>query len=84
MSQAQAVVNLFFNILIYLLFARVILSWLPTARNNPLVRFIYEITEPLLSPFRRIMPRTGMPVDFSPILAFFVLQIVRNFIIRML
>jgi len=84
MSRAPDVVNLFFNILTWLILARVILSWIPTRGKNPLVRMVYEFTEPLLAPFRKIMPRTGMPIDLSPFLAYLVLQLLRTVIIQML
>lgn len=83
MSQAREIIVIFINILSWLIFVRVILSWIPIGRNSPLVRLVYEVTEPLLAPFRKILPRGSMPVDFSPLIAYFVLQIIRSFIIRM-
>lgn len=62
----------------YILLASVIISWVNADPYNPLVSFIYRITEPLLSRIRRHMPNTGM-IDFSPLVAFaliYVLQIV--------
>jgi YggT family protein len=82
-SQAREIIVIFINILSWLIFVRVILSWIPIGRNSPLVRLVYEVTEPLLAPFRKILPRGSMPVDFSPLIAYFVLQIIRSFIIRM-
>jgi YggT family protein len=82
--QAIDVADLFFKILNGMLFLRVILSWLPHNPQQPLIRLLYEGTEPLLAPFRRIMPRTALPVDFSPLLAFFVLGVIRNLVINAL
>ncbi|NVN89251.1 MAG: YggT family protein [Desulfuromonadales bacterium] len=62
----------------YILLASVIISWVNADPYNPLVNFIYRITDPLLSRIRRYMPNTGM-IDFSPLVAFaliYVLQIV--------
>ena len=56
MLQAIDVADLFFKILNGMLFLRVILSWLPHDPQQPLIRLLYEGTEPLLAPFRRIMP----------------------------
>jgi len=81
--QAASVVNLFFEIITWLVIIRVILSWIPHNPNNPLLRILYEGTEPVLAPFRRIMPQ-GMMLDLSPILALIVLQMLRQAIIRML
>ncbi len=62
----------------YVLLASVILSWVNPDPYNPIVRFIYRITEPLLSRIRRHMPNTGA-LDLSPLVAFaliYVIQIV--------
>ena len=45
--------------------ARVLLSWFPNVdHSNPLIKFIYDVTEPILRPIRRALPQTGM-MDFS-------------------
>ena len=62
----------------YLVIASVVLSWVHADPYNPIVTFIYRLTEPLLRPIRRRMPDTGV-IDFSPLVAFaliFVIQIV--------
>jgi len=72
------------DLIIYLLlflemaiFARVIMSWITPMGgvSNPLVNIIYGITEPLLSPIRKIVPRIGM-FDFTPMIAIVVLGII--------
>ena len=62
----------------YILLASVIISWVNADPYNPIVNFIYRVTEPLLRRIRRHMPDTGM-LDLSPLVAFaviYVLQIV--------
>lgn len=62
----------------YLLLANVIISWVNADPYNPIVSFIYRVTNPLLRRIRRHMPDTGM-IDFSPLVAFaiiYILQIV--------
>ena len=60
------------------IFGRIILSWFPLQPAGVAAR-VYEvlvrITEPLLGPLRRILPRTGM-IDLSPLVALLVLQLV--------
>lgn len=57
-----------FIIFLYLLLAavviRALLSWLPISPRNEFARFVFRVTEPLLEPVRRILPRTGV-IDFS-------------------
>jgi YggT family protein len=64
-------------ILQFAIFARAILTWFPIGPDNPLVRILNQVTEPVLAPLRRIVPRVGM-VDLTPMAAIFVLYIVRQ------
>ncbi len=57
------------------IFLRVIFSWINFDPRNSIYQIIYEITEPLLGPIRRIMPRLGM-IDLAPMVAIFVLFII--------
>ena len=62
-------------ILIVAIFMRVLLSWIPmsgSSQFNPLVAIVYQITEPILAPLRRIIPRLGI-FDLTPTIALFVL-----------
>jgi YggT family protein len=69
----------FVSTLIYILnFAiiiRSLMSWFNPSPDNPIVRFVIEITEPVLAPLRRIVPRIGM-IDITPIVAILLLNVV--------
>lgn len=67
------------SILNLLILIRVLLSWFPVDMNNPIVRLLIDITEPILAPFRRIIPRIGM-FDLSPLAALLVLQFIGGII----
>ncbi len=54
---------------------RAILSWISPGQTNMLVNILYQVTEPLLAPLRRIIPRAGM-LDFTPLVAIVLLQLV--------
>jgi YggT family protein len=73
-----------FEILNWLILARVLLSWVSRDYSNPVIRFVYEFTEPILAPIRKLMPRSSMPIDFSPILAVLLLQLIRKLIFGLL
>tara|TARA_Y100000758_G_C15776073_1_gene321493 strand:+ start:109 stop:369 length:261 start_codon:yes stop_codon:yes gene_type:complete len=76
-------VNLLFKILKIILVSRIILSWFPHNRFNPIINFIYVLSDPILEPFRKLIkPMNG--IDFSPIILFFLLNILQNFILRFL
>jgi YggT family protein len=65
--------GLLLQILWVAILIRVILSWFPVDQSNPIVRIVWEITEPVLAPFRRVIPRIGM-FDLSPLAAFLVIS----------
>ena len=83
MYSLVSIVEVAFRVLDFLIIARVILSWVRIDSNSPIIRFIYESTEPILAPIRRLMPRTMM-IDFSPLLAIVILQVVETLVIRLL
>jgi YggT family protein len=68
------------NLYFIILFARVILSWFPMQPGTALASIasiIYQITEPVMGPVRRIIPTVGM-IDISPIVVFFGLRIIQG------
>ncbi|MBI1279337.1 MAG: YggT family protein [Anaerolineaceae bacterium] len=57
------------------LLARIILSWFPNVdRSNPIIQFLFDITEPVLRPIRDMLPSGGM-FDFSPLIVFLIIQV---------
>jgi YggT family protein len=58
-----------------LMLARIIFSWGNIDRYNPIVNFVYQVTEPVLAPIRNILPSTGM-MDFSPMVAIVLVEVV--------
>ena len=71
----------FIQILVYVLqlaiIARAVLSWFPLDPRSPLVSILNEITEPILAPLRRVVPRIGF-IDLTPMVAIFVLFIIQS------
>lgn len=64
----------------FILLARVLLSWFPDIdRSNPLIRFLYDITEPVLQPIRNMLPQTGM-LDLSPLVVFLAISVLMMFL----
>jgi len=71
------VIVYFLQLLMFAIFARVIVSWIAPqgGTNNPIVNLIYQITDPILLPFRRILPRVGM-FDFTPMFAMITIVVI--------
>lgn len=76
------IINLLYYALVILLFARFILSWVNFG-SYELRAFIFRITEPILAPFRRILPPTS-GVDFSPMIVFIGAAVLRRILIQLL
>jgi YggT family protein len=76
-------INVAFTVYTWLIFIRIILSWIRPNPGNPVIKFIIELTEPFLSIFRRIIPPLGM-IDISPIAAFFALELLRHLVVNLL
>lgn len=71
--------NLIFTVLTLLVLARVILSWVVSfgggqLRENAIVVMIFQLSEPILRPFQRLVPPMGM-MDFTPMVALIVLWV---------
>ena len=69
-----------FQIIYILLLARVIVSWIRVDPRNPVVQFIYQTTEPLLAPIRRLIPATA-GIDFSPLILIIILSFLQRLIV---
>ncbi|MCK5492650.1 MAG: YggT family protein [Candidatus Omnitrophica bacterium] len=76
------VISLIFKILNFIIFVRVIMSWVSADPRNKIVQFILKVTEPILAPIRRVLPVSG--IDLSPMIAFFLIMFLRNFVVRVL
>ena len=78
----------FVNLLVYALtdaiFLRAIFSWfVPPGSDNVIMRFLRDITEPVLAPLRRVLPSMGM-LDLSPFVAMILLQVVGSIVTQTL
>ncbi len=75
-------VQLLVTVLFVIVTGRVQISWVNPSFQGPVARFLFETTEPLLAPIRRLLPQTGM-VDLSPmILGIALLILMRVVLLR--
>lgn len=76
-------VDTLFRVVNILLLVRALMSWINPDPYNPIVRFIYQLTEPILAPFRRFVPPVGM-LDVSFIVAILVLYLAESVILSIM
>ena len=72
--------NLLLQLYFFLLLGLVVVSWIAAGSNHPLVILLYEFTEPLSYPIRRLIP-SFMGLDFSPMVLFFIIFFLRKFVL---
>ena len=90
MNVVISTVNFVLTVLYFVLFARIIMSWFPGAKDGPISNLIFTLTEPVLAPIRgvlqRIMPGrgdgSGRMFDFSPLVAIILVQVIRSFVLN--
>jgi YggT family protein len=68
----------------WIVIARAVLSWVSPDPYNPIVRFIHNITEPVLYPVRRWLPFRFTGVDLSPLVVLFVIIFLQRFLVTSL
>jgi YggT family protein len=72
------------SVIKWLVIIAAVISWVSPDPRNPIVQFLYRTTEPILRPFRRLLPpsRTG-GIDLSPILVILVILFIEVFLRRL-
>ena len=79
------ILDFVFQALNMTLLVRVLLSWVPHNPYHPIVQFLYQVTDPMLQPFRDIVPPSKLGgVDLSPLFAFIALSLIRRLLFALL
>jgi YggT family protein len=76
----QSVVNLIFETLWWVILGRVLMSWFDPAGSYRISRILFDMSEPILAPARRILPTFG-GVDWSPLVTMIALNVLQNLIV---
>jgi len=71
------------QVMAWLIIARSLMSWFPNARGNRIVELLYQVTDPILVPLQRLIPRIGM-IDISPIVAVLILIVLERWLTAVL
>src|SRR3989338_4446989 len=83
-NAAATILDWCLSILNWLIIIRALLSWVNPDPYNPIVQFLYKTTEPILEPFRRVMPAYNIGLDISPIFALLLIWFLKLFLVRSL
>ncbi len=83
--QATAqVLNIILQLYMWIIIIRALLSWVNPDPHNPIVQFLYSITEPVLLRVRQLIPMSGIGIDFSPIIVLLVIIFLQSFLVQSL
>ncbi len=76
------VLDMVLTIYIWIIVIRALISWVNPDPYNPVVQFLYRVTEPVLRPIRRWLPNIG--IDFSPVVVIAVIIFIQTFVVQSL
>jgi YggT family protein len=65
----------------WIIIARALISWVSPDPFNPIVRFLYRVTEPVLGPIRHRLPTLAMGLDLSPMVVILAIYVVDSFVV---
>ncbi len=83
-SALAYVVNIVLNTYMWIIIVRALLSWVNPDPYNPIVQFIYRITEPVLRPIRNVLPTYQIGLDLSPMVAILAIYFLQMFLVPVL
>lgn len=83
MAIAQ-LLNFLLTAYMWIIIGRAVISWVNADPYNPIVRFLYEATEPVLSRIRQLLPMSFGGIDFAPMILIMVIMFLQSFLVQTL
>ncbi|NIA08843.1 MAG: YggT family protein [Nitrospiraceae bacterium] len=84
LSALAEVIHIVLNLYMWILIARAVLSWVNPDPYNPIVRFLYNVTDPLLDRVRQMLPLQFGGIDLSPMVIIIAIIFLDSFLVRTL
>ena len=81
LAALASVIGLVLNLYMWIIIARAVISWVNPDPYNPIVRFLYSITDPVLLAIRRRLPLSFGGIDFSPIVVILAIIFLQRFLV---
>jgi len=78
------ILNFMLDIYFWVIIIAAVVSWVSPDPYNPIVRFLYAVTEPVLRPIRRLIGFRLGPIDISPVIVILVIIFAQTFLVRSL
>jgi len=77
-------INLVFQVYIFIVVARALISWVGPDPYNPIVRFLYQATDPVLDRLRRLLPLQFGGIDLTPLALLLALYVVKDLLLNLI
>ena len=84
LAATAKVLDIVLVLYMWIIIIRALLSWVNPDPYNPIVQFLYSITEPVLFRVRQLLPMSGMGIDFSPIVVLLAIIFLQSFLVNSL
>jgi YggT family protein len=85
LGAVSTILDIVLTALYWVVLIRALISWVNPDPNNAIVRMLHDITEPLLTPIRKMLPFSlKMTMDISPLIAFLVIIFLKSFLVQTL
>lgn len=81
MMALAGIVDFLLTAYMWVIIGRAVISWVNADPYNPIVRFLYEITEPVLGRIRRVLPVSMGGIDFSPVIMIIAIMFLQSFLV---
>lgn len=81
LNAVATLVDFVLSAYMWVVIGRAVISWVNADPYNPIVRFLYDITEPVLARIRRILPIAGGGIDFSPMILILAIIFLQSFLV---
>ncbi|MBP7343095.1 MAG: YggT family protein [Smithellaceae bacterium] len=78
------IIDILLTVYLWIIVARALISWVNPDPYNKIVIFLYRVTEPVLRPIRRIIPRHSLPIDFAPLVVLLIIIFLQYFLVQTL
>ena len=79
---AARVIEIVLTVYMWIIVIRALISWVNPDPYNKIVIFLYRVTEPVLRPIRRMIPRHNLPIDFSPLIVLLAILFLQHFLVN--
>ncbi|MFW8600272.1 YggT family protein [Desulfobacterota bacterium M19] len=81
LNAVATLVDFVLSAYMWVVIGRAVISWVNADPYNPIVRFLYDITEPVLVRIRRFLPVVGGGIDFSPMVLILAIIFLQSFLV---